>query len=140
MDMMVEIHAKGRAADVAAFGEALALALRVEAEGVEVLPEWLRQEFASPSTPEEKSRWLDQWRKGSAEGQARMERMRGWEMPSWLYWISGESGLWTVENLIRRDEETLAISLDAADWPVPVTALEWLAEKAGVALEEVGPR
>jgi hypothetical protein len=138
--MIVEIHTKGRAADVTAFSEALTLALRVETEGVEVLPEWLRQEFTPPPTPEEKSRWLDQWRKESAEGQARMERERGWDMPGWLYWISGESGMWTVENLVRRDDETLAISLDPADWPVPVAALEWLAEKAGVALDEVGPR
>ncbi|MFE1288867.1 hypothetical protein [Streptomyces sp. NPDC058751] len=138
--MIVEIHVTGRAADVTALGEALALALRVEAEGVEALPEWLRREFTLPSTPEEKSRWLDQWRKESTEGQARMEKERGWDMPGWLYWISGESGLWTVETLVRRDDETLAISLNAADWPIPVAALEWLAEKAGVALDEVGPR
>jgi hypothetical protein len=45
-----------------------------------------------------------------------------------------------VENLVRRDDETVAISLNAADWPVPVAALEWLAEKVGATLDEVGPR
>lgn len=129
--MIVEIYAQGGAAEITAFGEALTLALRVEAEGDEVVPEWLRQEFAPASTSEEKSRWLAQWRKESAEGQACMERERGWDIPGWLYWISGESGLWTVENLVRGDDETLAISLNAADWPVPISALEWLAEKAG---------
>ncbi|WP_432155653.1 hypothetical protein [Streptomyces sp. bgisy153] len=134
--MMVEIHAKGRAAQVTAFSEALTIALHIEIQGADALPEWLRQEFTPPSTPEEKAKWLNKWRKESPQGQALMEKERGWDIPGWLYWISGKSGLWTVKSLVRRDDETLAICLDAADWPAPVAALEWLAEKAGVALDE----
>ncbi|GGP79471.1 hypothetical protein GCM10010287_36800 [Streptomyces variabilis] len=135
--MILNLHVVGPASNVAQFGEALQLALRVTTEGAGVLPDWLRQEFTPESTPDEKARWLNEWRMESDEGKARMERERGWEMSNWLYWVSGENGFWGIENITQGDGASLVLELNVADWPAPVAALEWLAERTGVTVDEV---
>jgi hypothetical protein len=136
--VIVNLQVRGPASNVAKFGEALRSALRVKVEGTEVLPEWLRQEFTPESTSDEKARWLDEWRMESDEGKVRMERERGWEMLNWLYWVSGENGFWEIEDIIQGGGEDLVLALKAVDWPAPVAALDWLAEKSDVTVDEVG--
>ncbi|MFJ3658812.1 hypothetical protein ACIPPR_36595 [Streptomyces nigra] len=133
--MIVNIQARGTSPSLTKFSEALRSSLRVDAEGAEVLPEWLRQEFTVESTPAEKAEWLNKWRMESSEGQARMEREKGWEMSNWLYWISGENGFWEMKDIVQGDGESLVLVLEVVDWPVPVSALSWLAEKTGVVME-----
>ncbi|MGY0019056.1 hypothetical protein [Streptomyces sp. cg35] len=130
--MLTELRVEGAARGIEKFSEALLPALRCE-DGAECeAPAWLSEQFSSPLTKEQRDRWLDEWRRASDAGKAQMEKSAGWEKGDWFHWVTGESGFWTIQRIVPRDAISLTVVLDAVDWPVPIAALEWLAEKSGV--------
>ena len=96
----------------------------------EIIPDWFKARCAPELGPNEAELKLAKWKKLPPEQQRQMEE-EGWSVLNWIYWLDPDNRTWYWWNDAVRDANTIQVTVEAEDWPMPWGSLRWLFRAAG---------
>jgi len=95
-----------------------------------VVPEWFVKQCAREPTKEEEEERLKKWESMTVE-EKWQEGEGTWSLEAFLHWFRPSERYWYWWDAAVEDPDTLRVSLEIEDWPVPWAALRWLFRAAG---------
>ena len=80
---------------------------------------------------EEAERWVAWWRTLAPADKARAESEKRWTLEDWLYWLTPSQRQWFWWDAVTDGDHALRVTVEVADWPTALGALDWLLRAAG---------